>query len=93
MASRSKLDIWFALICVGENKAQVVPPSDINYIELDMSHLMTRCHSFLGCVWQDSGSGCAGRADSVRELNPFYENVWQNSFSWLREVDGNVNCP
>jgi hypothetical protein len=24
-----------------------------------------------GCVWQDSDCGCAGRADSARELKPF----------------------
>jgi hypothetical protein len=53
-----------------------------------------------GCVWQgfgcgcgSSGCGCAGGADSVEELKPFYENVWQNSFSWLRNVDKKVKCP
>jgi hypothetical protein len=25
----------------------------------------------LRCVWQGSGCGCAGRADSVGELDPF----------------------
>jgi hypothetical protein len=64
-----------------------------------MMHSFVVCVT-LGCVWQgsgcgcgSSGCGCAGGADSVEELKPFYENVWQNSFSWLRNVDKKVKCP
>jgi hypothetical protein len=38
-----------------------------------------------GCVWYDCGydsfsCGCDGEAHLVVKLNPFWRNVWQNSF-------------
>jgi hypothetical protein len=52
------------------------------------------------CVWHgsasgcsSSGCGCVGGADSVGGLNPFWENVRQNSFFWMCDIDKRVKYP
>jgi hypothetical protein len=56
--------------------------------------------SVVGPVWEgssstqnESGSGSLGGVASLVELEPFLENVWQNDFSYLCEVDKMVRCP